>query len=49
MNINSTCEICKNDDDYSTYFIGQGKCSDCWNSFKKLGSWSEVKRKRVIK
>ena len=45
MNINSTCEICKNDEDYSTYFIGQGKCSDCWNDFKKLGSWSDVKRK----
>ena len=47
MDINSTCEICKNDKDYSTYFIGKGKCNDCWNDFKKLGSWSKVERKRV--
>ena len=41
-----TCVICKNNNDYSTYFTGNGKCTDCWNYFKKVGSWSEVEKKR---
>jgi hypothetical protein len=48
MDINITCEICKNADDYSTYFIGQGKCTDCWNYFKKVGSWRNVQRNRAV-
>jgi len=46
--MNTTCEICKNADDYSTYFIGQGKCTDCWNYFKKVGSWRNVQRNRAV-
>tara|TARA_A100001011_G_C14290169_1_gene835803 strand:- start:1554 stop:1715 length:162 start_codon:yes stop_codon:yes gene_type:complete len=41
------CEICKDDNDYSTYFTGQGKCSNCWNYFREVGSWRNVKRNRL--
>tara|TARA_B000000532_G_C18544195_1_gene267061 strand:- start:181 stop:342 length:162 start_codon:yes stop_codon:yes gene_type:complete len=47
--IDYSCMICGDENDLSTYFIGEGKCTSCWNLFKKVGSWRGVKRKRSNK